>query len=94
MHNENLTKQDLQQFKSELLQEMKQMIQPANVKTPQWLKSIDVREMLQISAGTLKSLRETGMLNYTRLRGILYYSLEDIVKLLEKHKTPNQSAKP
>ncbi len=87
MHNEIITKQDLQQFKSDLFNEMKRLMQPGiNVNATNWLRSVDVRKMLRISSGTLQSLRETGKLRYTRLGGTLYYDQEDILKHLEENK--------
>jgi hypothetical protein len=74
---ELITKEDLKQFKSELLTE----IQPGQSK--QWLKSNEVRKLLNISPGTLQNLRINGTLRYTKIGGMMYYKLEDIHKVLE-----------
>jgi hypothetical protein len=84
MNLEIITKEDLREFKSELLAEIKKLVplegQGASKK---WLKSNDVRKLLKISPGTLQNLRINGTLCFTRIGGIIYYKLEDINRLLE-----------
>src|SRR5580692_677948 len=82
---EILTKEDLRNFKSELLQEIKALLQPQGQgQNKKWLKSQEVRKMLNISPGTLQNLRINGTLRYTKIGSMLYYKLEDINTLLEK----------
>jgi hypothetical protein len=80
---EMITREDLRQFKSELLDEIKQIMKPGQGQSKQWLKSVDVRKMLNISPGTLQNLRINGTLRYTKIGGMMYYKLEDIHKVLE-----------
>ncbi len=79
-----ITKEDLAQFKSELFAELKRLgISPApGQSAKQWLKSAEVRKLLNISAGTLQNLRINGILPYTRMGSILYYRQEDISRIL------------
>lgn len=81
--NELITKEDLKEFKSELLQEIKQLIQPGQGESKKWLKSNEVRRMLDISMNTLQTLRSNGTLRHTKIGGIMYYKLDDIHKTLE-----------
>ena len=81
--NELITKEDLKEFKSELLQEIKQLIQPGQGESKKWLKSNEVRRMLNISINTLQNLRSNGTLRHTKMGGIMYYKLDDIHKTLE-----------
>jgi hypothetical protein len=84
MNVELITKEDLKQFKNEMLTEMKQLIKPGSMgQSKQWLKSYEVRKLLNISPGTLQNLRVNGTLRYTKIGGLLYYKHEDIIKLLE-----------
>jgi len=83
MNVELITKEDLKQFKSELLQEIKAIMQPVQGESKKWLKSNEVRKMLSISPGTLQNLRINGTLRFTKIGGMLYYKLEDIHKVLE-----------
>lgn len=78
-----ITKEDLKQFKNEMLTEMKHLLKPGQGQSKQWLKSYEVRKLLNISPGTLQNLRVNGTLRYTKIGGLLYYKLEDIQTLLE-----------
>lgn len=80
---EMITREDLKQFKSELMEEIKQLMKPGQGQSKQWLKSVDVRKMLNISPGTLQNLRINRTLRFTKIGGIMYYKLEDINKILE-----------
>lgn len=80
---ELITKEDLKEFKSELLTEIKQLMQPGQGQSKKWLKSNEVRKLLNVSPGTLQNLRINGTLNFTRIGSIMYYKLEDINKLME-----------
>ena len=81
---EVITREDLNEFRSLLLNDLKQIIQPQSQQIKQWLKSNEVRKLLNISPGTLQNLRINGTLKYKRIGGIIYYNYEDIVKMLEK----------
>lgn len=80
---ELLTKDDLKIFKAEMLLEIKSMLNPDESQSKRWLKSNEVRKLLNISPGTLQNLRINGTLRFTRIGSIIYYKLEDINKLLE-----------
>lgn len=82
MQVEIITKEDLRQFKTELLNDIRTIIKPQE-KTKKWLKSAEVRRLLNISPGTLQNLRINGTLRFTKIGGMMYYKLEDITRLLE-----------
>lgn len=85
MQIEILTKNDLIEFKSELLNELKSFIGKTKSATPQkeWLKSHEVRKLLGISPGTLQSMRVNEVITYSKVGGIFFHSYADICKLLE-----------
>jgi hypothetical protein len=83
MNLEIITKEDLSAFKNEMLNEIKQLMQPGQGQSKKWLKSSDVRKLLKISPGTLQNLRINGTLRFNRIGSIIYYKQEDINKLLE-----------
>ena len=88
MNVDLITKDDLKQFKTEMLAEIKLLIKPGELgQAKQWLKSKEVRKMLNISPGTLQNLRINGILRFTKIGGMMYYKLEDITKLLEGDKS-------
>lgn len=78
-----ITKQDLQQFKLELLQELKEFFGKDNKPKTEWLRSGEVRKMLKISPGTLQNMRVSGALRSTKIGGMHYYAYDDIIKMLE-----------
>jgi len=81
--NDLTTKEDLLQFKQELFELIKGLkFKPAKTPNP-LLKSYEVRELLKISPGTLQNLRLNGTLKYAKVGGLMYYKLEDVMKLLE-----------
>jgi hypothetical protein len=83
MNVELVTKEDLKELENNLLNAIKQIIKPGLGDAKKWLKSVEVRKLLNISPGTLQNLRINGTLNYTKIGGIMYYKLEDINKILE-----------
>ena len=85
MNVELITREDLKEFKNEMLTEMKHLIKPGQGQSKQWLKSYEVRKLLNISPGTLQNLRVNGILRYTKIGGLLYYKHEDIIQLLENN---------
>jgi hypothetical protein len=90
--NELLTRADLDQFKSELIEEIKTLLSQSNqlISRP-WLRSSEVRKMLGVSSGTLQNLRINGSLPFSKIGGIVYYRMNDIVKLLEDNSRPVSS---
>jgi hypothetical protein len=80
-----LTTNDLQEFKIELLEEIRNILtEQKSVASKKWLKSIEVRKLLNISPGTLQTLRINGTLPFTKIGGTNYYNFTDIEKLLSK----------
>lgn len=77
-----ITKEDLQEFKTELLEDIKNLFNIKISKQKLWLRSSEVKELLKISTGTLQNLRVNGNLSYTRVGGTLYYNYKDIEKMM------------
>jgi len=88
MYREQIvTREGLHEFRVELLNSIKAIItHQGGYREKQWLKSIEVRKLLNISPGTLQNLRINRELSYTKVGGILYYSIKDIENLLESNK--------
>jgi hypothetical protein len=75
-----ITIEDLQNFKKELIEEIKNLLNQRQT-TPirKWLKSHEVRRLLTVSPGTLQNLRVNGTLPFTKIGG---------EKMLQEHKAP------
>lgn len=84
-----LTLEDLQDFKKELLQELKTLFPTKNGSEKKWLKSKEVRNMLGISPGTLQTLRINGTIPYTKMGGVIYYDNEEIQRILQANRINN-----
>jgi hypothetical protein len=84
MNVEMITKEDLKEFESRLLTEIKKLVpMDGQGASKKWLKSSEVRKLLKISPGTLQNLRINGTLSFTRIGSIMFYKHDDINKLLE-----------
>ena len=81
-----ITKEDLQQFKIELLEGIEILLKGKTTEQKLWLRSSEVKKLLNISSGTLQNLRINGTLSYSKIGGSLYYNYKDIQKLLADKK--------
>ncbi len=82
-----LTTDDLREFKVELIDEIKQLLKEhGGEPSKKWLKSYEVRKILNISPGTLQNLRLNGTLPYTKIGGVMYYDYADIQEMLQSRK--------
>lgn len=86
MNVEIITREELIEFRNLLLNDLKEIINSKTQQSKQWLKSNEVRKLLNISPGTLQNLRINGTLSYTKIGGIMYYNHSDIDKLLNRNK--------
>ena len=77
-----VTKEELNEFRSLLLADLTTLLKKAGPVQP-WLKSYEVRKLLNISAGTLHRLRSKGVLPYSRVGGSFLYKYEDVQKMIE-----------
>ncbi|WP_010665473.1 helix-turn-helix domain-containing protein [Marinilabilia salmonicolor] len=88
MASEIITLEDLQDFRAELINDIRRIIKETSGQpTKKWLKSYEVREILNISPGTLQNLRINGTLPYTKIGGVMYYDYTDIQNVLERNKS-------
>ena len=85
---EVITKEDLYEFRDLLINDFKEILKSKpQQQQKQWLKSNEVKKLLNISSGTLQNLRVNGTLAYSKIGGMIFYSSETIEKLLEQNKT-------
>ena len=62
-----ITKEDLADFKTQLIEEIKALLQPQKKIHKKWLRSAEVRNMLNISPGNLQNLRIMDCFHLPRL---------------------------
>ena len=90
-----ITTDDLREFKMELLGEIKELLHENQTKVikKEWLKSTQVMNKLNISSGTLRSLRRRGILSFTKIGGLIFYDAEQIEKILMDNLVKNSNQK-
>lgn len=94
-----ITQEDLDQFKVQFFEEQKLFLEQFKTEisgnpekqqsepiTEKWIKSYQVQRMLNISAGTLQTFRTNGIIPFSKIGGSIFYSLEDVQKVLEHNK--------
>ena len=82
---EVVTKDDLQQFRMQLINDIKQLIgSPEKTLDKQWLKNAEVKKILNISSNTIQRLRIAGKLRSSKIGGVHYYRYADIEKMLNE----------
>lgn len=80
--DELLTKSDLEAFREELLEAITTLLKRDKKQDKEWLRSKEVRKMLNVSYGTLQNLRVKKLLNPTKVEGVYFYRLSEIEVLL------------
>lgn len=91
MPTQIITTEDLREFKEELIEDIKAIINHKSGFAPKkWLKSPEVRDLLSISPGTLQNLRINGTLPYTKVGGVIYYDYDEIQKIMQQKRIHNK----
>ena len=83
-----MTKEDINLFKQEMLDAFRtiveQELKPRVYR--KWIKTYQLKEMLDLSDTTLQTMRNSGVIPYTLLGGLAFYDYEEILQLMEKNK--------
>jgi uncharacterized protein (UPF0335 family) len=86
MAAEVITREDLQLFRIQLLEELKEFIsqfkKEVSSTAVEGYKTKQVRKILDCSTNKLQSLRISGKLRSRKVGGTIYYKPEDVQKLL------------
>ena len=82
--------QEIKVLKKLVIQVQKTRTQKFN---ENWVDAQDVMLSLHISRRTLQSLRNNGILPYSRINGKLYYKMSDVESLLESNYIRNLNNK-
>ena len=82
---ERVTKSDLTQWKNEVIQEVRDLINDKLFQPGNWVKTDQAMEILGCSRGTLQTLSQNGTLACSKLGGTNYYSTKSILKAMERN---------
>lgn len=80
--------QDIKTIKAYLLNFHKSRLEQFS---DEWIDGQVVMQTLHISKRTLQSLRDSGVLPYSRINGKFYYKVSDMEALLESNYSPSKS---
>jgi hypothetical protein len=88
---EQITKEDLRQFRLLLLNDIENLITSKKqgyttkiTEDPEWIRSKSIRQILNISPATLQNLRISGKIEFRKVLGSYYYKKQDLLKLFNK----------
>ncbi|MDG2432850.1 DNA-binding protein [Flavobacterium sp.] len=84
--NDMITKEDLRQFGLELLGNIGTLITQTkegygDVIDQEWIKSKQVRKLMNMSPGSVQNLRVTEKVRFKKIVGSYYYNKADLLKL-------------
>jgi len=86
---ENITKQDLDDLKNQIISEIKFLITNSSIQNEkknmngEWLRSKAVIKILEISPATLQNLRISSKIRSKKIMGSYYYNSSDLKHLFE-----------
>ncbi len=83
---EIITREDLNQFRTLLLKDINELLNSKPNHSKKWLSAKEVQEQLNITSGTLQNFRIKGILTYTKIGSSVFYSTQEIEKILESNK--------
>jgi hypothetical protein len=90
MPKEIITTDDLMDFKLELFEELKKLLKEHSTGNhKRYLKSAEVRQLLNISSGTLQNIRINGSLPYIKIGGTIFYDWEEIQRFMMEYRVDN-----
>lgn len=80
-----VTKEDLVELKQELLNEIKEIKQSGISRDKKYLRSAEMKEMLNISQGTLQNMRINGTLPYIKMGTTYLYDLDRVNEIFNEN---------
>ncbi len=85
---EIISPEDLDKFKTELLQDISDLLERERKFdiSKKWLKSNEVMKFLKMSNSTLQYMRDSGQLPFTKFGATIYYDRDDIQDIMNANK--------
>ena len=87
---ELLTKEDFKALDEKMDKILEVLSSKKNSEAGEWLKSAEVKAILNCSDATLKNYRDSGSLPYSKIEGTYYYSVKSVSAMLEQNSQKNQ----
>ncbi|GAB2610029.1 helix-turn-helix domain-containing protein [Belliella aquatica] len=80
---ELITKEDLEMLRHQILEDLKVFFIPKKKVVKEWMKSGEVRKMLNVSASSLQNMRINGLLKPKKIGGTYYYRTAEVQALFD-----------
>ena len=85
MEKNEISVEEFIQLKNELLQKLEEIKGLKPYHDLKWIRTKEVCKILGLSNSSVQNLRNTGDLPFTKVRGSIFYKLEDVKNLLEEN---------
>jgi len=82
MNLEIITREEFNSFKQEVLEALKPV---TNSQNKRYLRSAEMRKMLNISAGTLQNMRINGTLPYIKAGTTILYDMDKVIEIFNEN---------
>jgi hypothetical protein len=93
MATDAITPSDLQSFREDLLRELLHILEQwQGTPARKWLKTHEVLRLLRVAPSTLQTMRNRGILPYTKIGNVIYYDVTDVQRLLNSKTGPRTTA--
>lgn len=93
MNVDVITREDLDGFKSELIRVFESKLDLIGQRH-EFLTGEEVKELLDISTGTLQNYRIRGILNFAKVEGKIFYLYADVQKMIyDRLQAPRTTSK-
>lgn len=86
-----VTQSDLEQLRTEIVADIRNLLESkssahSSGENFDWMRSKEIRKILNISAGTLQNLRIAGKIRHKQILGSYYYNKTDLQNLFNNEK--------
>ena len=88
---ELLTREDFKALDEKMDKILEVLSSKKKSEAGEWLKSAEVKAILNCSDATLKNYRDSGSLPYSKIEGTYYYSAKCVSQMLEQNSQKNQT---
>jgi Helix-turn-helix domain len=89
---ELLTKEDFKALDEKMDRILEALSAKEKSEPGEWLKSAEVKAILNCSDATLKNYRDAGSLPYSKIEGTYYYSAKCVSAMLEQNSQKKQTS--
>ncbi|MDL2230216.1 helix-turn-helix domain-containing protein [Alistipes sp. OttesenSCG-928-L06] len=82
-----VTLEEFREFEGKVLstlEEIKSSVNNDSSTKKRWIRSTEVKALLNISHGKLQQMRDSGQIKFTRIGRVIFYDIRDIEKMMKE----------